>query len=79
MLVETKTSGTSVEVKSVGRELYQLLREFKMWDILYGKVWQVLLVSFVLQSIFATYWTFGGLFGQQLVGEEGPDVYKRQI
>ncbi|MCA9379824.1 MFS transporter [Candidatus Dojkabacteria bacterium] len=72
MLPEAE-SDEVVEVKSVSRELYQLLREFKMWDLLYGKVWQVLLVSFVLQSIFATYWTFGGLFGQQLVGKEGPD------
>lgn len=72
MLQETK-SEEDVEIKSVSRELVKLIKEFRMWDLLYGKVWQVLLVSFVLQSVFATYWTFGGLFGQQLVGEEGMD------
>lgn len=72
MLQETK-SEEDVEIKSVSRELVKLIKEFKMWDLLYGRVWQVLLVSFVLQSVFATYWTFGGLFGQQLVGEEGMD------
>jgi len=72
MLQESK-SEEDVEIKSVSRELVKLIKEFKMWDLLYGRVWQVLLVSFVLQSVFATYWTFGGLFGQQLVGEEGMD------
>lgn len=72
MLQETK-SEEDIEIKSVSRELMKLIKEFKMWDLLYGKVWQVLLVSFVLQSVFATYWTFGGLFGQQLVGNEGMD------
>lgn len=72
MLQETK-SEADIEIKSVSRELVKLIKEFKMWDLLYGRVWQVLLVSFVLQSVFATYWTFGGLFGQQLVGEEGMD------
>lgn len=73
MLLGPNKKDDFVEVKSVSRELFKLVKEFRMWDILYGKVWQVLLVSFVLQSIFATYWTFGGLFGKQLVGEEGPD------
>lgn len=72
MLQETK-SEEDIEINSVSRELMKLIKEFKMWDLLYGKVWQVLLVSFVLQSVFATYWTFGGLFGQQLVGNEGMD------
>lgn len=72
MLQETK-SEEDIEIKSVSRELVKLIKEFRMWDLLYGKVWQVLLVSFVLQSVFATYWTFGGLFGQQLVGEDGMD------
>lgn len=60
-------------LESTSKQLIRLVRELKVWDLLSPRVWQVLVVSFVLQTVFAAYWVFGGLFGQQLVGDEGFD------
>lgn len=65
-----KLKPEKLKVESKNREVLELLREFKMWGVLYKKVWYVLAVSLTIHSVFAAYVVFGGLFGLSLVGEE---------
>lgn len=69
----TRKEKTDVALRSKHRELYELYREFKLWGILGVRTYQILIVSFLLQSVFASYWIFGGLFGREIAGEEGAD------
>lgn len=75
LLISTpvKTVHETPSVKSTSRELLKLIEEFKVWKVLSGSIWQALVAAFVLQCIFASYWVFGGLFGQALSGREGFD------
>lgn len=68
-----KNNHKTSSVKSTGKEVMRLIEEFKVWGVLSRSIWQVLTVSLVLQSLFASYWVFGGLFGQELAGEAGFD------
>lgn len=68
-----KTSHKTPSVKSTSKEVMRLIEEFKVWSVLSHSIWQVLTVSLILQSLFASYWVFGGLFGQELAGEAGFD------
>lgn len=70
---DTKRESESPKLKSKHRELYDLYKEFKMWGLLGVHTYQILIISFLLQAVFASYWIFGGLFGRQLAGEEGAD------
>lgn len=69
VMASPKHGSEKVYVKSKNKEILRLLKEFKVWGILYKKVWQVLVVSLTLQCVFATYSIFGGLFGLSLLGE----------
>lgn len=65
-----KLKPEKLKVESKNREVLELLREFKMWGVLYKKVWYVLAVSLTIHSVFAAYVVFGGLFGLSLMGEK---------
>jgi MFS family permease len=50
---------------------FNMLRELKYWRTLGKKIWPIIICGITITSVSATYWTIGGLFGQQVAGESG--------
>ena len=58
-----------IEIKS----LFTVRKEVNYWRILSFKIWPLILTNILVISVTATYWTLGGLLGQELVGKYNLD------
>lgn len=68
ILLLIPVSRKTVEKQDKNDNSLNIWREIKVWTTISPSIWQVLIVTFLIQSIFASWSIFGGLLGKDLIG-----------
>lgn len=67
LLVVTKRNIPTQQPQSALKEYINFFKEIKYWKILTKKVYIILIMAVVVEMSFATFQTFAGLYGEQII------------
>lgn len=67
LLIFINKNTTTVRPKSQIKEYFGVFRELKVWKILSKKVYIILIMSVIVEVVYAGFATFSGIYGEKLI------------